>query len=191
LVKNELNKAHDHCPSPEISAYIDGELSADQELQLELHMAGCRVCAGDLNLQKNFLNALEISLDEKEIELPNDFTKTVVAHAESRVTGLRHPSERRRAAIVFVTLIVFAAFTLGGNLGAALVAATSVAEKFVAVAVSVGHFCFDIALGSVIVFRSLVTGLIFESGITAAIFLLVFVMSLLLSSRLLVRFHRT
>jgi len=179
------------CPTPEISAYIDGELSADQELQLELHMAGCRVCADDLNLQKSFLNALEISLDEKEIELPNDFTKTVVTHAESRVTGLRHPSERRRAAVVFVTLLLIAGVALGSNLGAALGAATAVAEKFIAVVVSVGHFCYDIALGSVIVFRSLVTGFIFESGISAAIFLLVFVMSLLLSSRLLVRFHRT
>jgi len=181
----------DSCPSPDISAYIDGELSADQELQLELHMGGCRVCAEDLNLQKSFLNALEISLDEKEIELPRDFTKSVVTHAESRVTGLRHPSERRRAALVFVTLILFAVLALGSNLGSALGAATSIAEKFVAVLVSVGHFCYDIALGSVIVFRSLVADFIFESGITAAIFLVVFVMSLLLSSRLLVRFHRT
>jgi anti-sigma factor RsiW len=190
-VKGELNNLENHCPSPDISAYIDGELSADRELQLELHMAGCRVCSDDLNLQKSFLNALESSLEEKEIELPHDFTKTVVAHAESRVTGLRHPSERRRAAVVFVTLMLLAGVALGGNLGTALNAATSVAEKVVAVVTSVGHFCYDIALGTVIIFRSLVAGLIFESGITAAVFLLVFVMSLLLSSRLLVRFHRT
>ena len=190
-MKNELNKTQDPCPSPDISAYIDGELSADQELQLELHMAGCRVCADDLNLQKSFLNALESSLDEKEIELPNDFTKTVVTHAESHVTGLRHPSERRRAAVVFVMLMLFAVAALGSNIGPALGTVTSIAEKVVAVVVSVGHFFYDIALGSVIVFRSIVAGFIFESGTTAAIFLLVFVMSLLLSSRLLVRFHRT
>ena len=134
---------------------------------------------------------MESSLDEKEIELPNDFTKTVVTHAESRVTGLRHASERRRTAVVFVMLILVAGLALGSNLGTALGAATSIAEKFVAVVVSVGHLFYDVALGSVIVFRSLVAGFIFESGITAAIFLLVFVMSILLSSRLLVRFHRT
>lgn len=190
-MKNELNKTQDPCPSPEISAYIDGELSADQELRLELHMAGCRLCADDLNLQKNFLNALESSLDEKEIELPNNFTKTVVTHAESHVAGLRHPSERRRAAVVFVALILFAGVALGGNIGPAFSTAASIAEKIIAVVDSIGHFCYDIALGSVIVVRSIVAGFIFESGITAAIFLLVFVMSLLLSSRLLFRFHRT
>lgn len=160
-------------------------------MYLELHMAGCRICADDLNLQKSFLNALEISLDEKGIELPSDFTKTVVTHAESRVNGLRHPSERRRAALVFVTLTLSAVVALGSNLGSRLGAAASIVEKLVAVVVSVGHFCYDIALGSVIVFRSLVAGFIFESGLTAAIFLVVLVMSLLLSSRLLVRFHRT
>lgn len=185
------NKTEDSCPSPDISAYIDGELSPDHELQLELHMSGCRVCSDDLNLQKSFLNALESSLEENEIELPHDFTKTVVTHAESRVTGLRHPSERRRAAVVFIVLMVLACVALGSNAGSVLIAATSVAEKAVAVIGSVGHFCYDVALGSVIVFRSLVAGFIFDSGLTAAIFLLVFVMSLLLSSRLLVRFHRT
>lgn len=180
-----------HCPSPDISAYIDGELSADHELELELHMAACRVCADDLNLQKSFLNALESSLDEKGIELPCDFTKSVVAHAESRVSGLRQPSERRRAAVVFFGLTVLAGIALGSNVGSVFAALTSIAEKLVAVVVSVGHFCYDLALGSLIVFRSLVAGLIFESGITVAILLLVFVMSLLLSSRLLVRYHRT
>ncbi|HKP70322.1 MAG TPA: zf-HC2 domain-containing protein [Pyrinomonadaceae bacterium] len=189
-MKRELNN-FDSCPSPDISAYIDGELSADRELQLDLHMADCRVCSDDLNLQKSFLNALESSLDDKEIELPADFTRTVVTHAESHVTGLRQPSERRRAAVVFVTLMLLAGVALGGKLGTAMNALTSVAEKVVAVVTSIGHFCYDIALGSVIVFRSLAAGLIFDSGITAAIFLLIFVMSLLLSSRLLVRFHRT
>lgn len=187
----ELNNFDDRCPSPDISAYLDGELSADRELLLDLHMADCRVCLDDLNLQKSFLNALECSLDDKEIELPDDFTKTVVTHAESHVAGLRQPSERRRAAVVFVTLILLAVLALGSNLGTALNAAASVADKVVAVVTSVGHLFYNVALGSVIVFRSLAAGLIFDSAITAAIVLLVFVMSLLLSSRLLVRFHRT
>lgn len=179
------------CPSPDISAYVDGELTPDQELQLDLHMAGCRVCSDELNSQKNLLNALEGSFDEREIDLPADFTKTVVVHAESHVTGLRHPSERRRAAIVFVTLVIFAVAALGSNLGAVLSSISSLAEKAAAVVSSFGHFCYSIALGSVIILRSIASGFIFESGITASIFLLVFVMSLLLSSRLLVRFHRT
>jgi len=46
------------CPSPEISAYIDGELSEHDELRFEMHVAVCRICNDDLNLQKSFLNAL-------------------------------------------------------------------------------------------------------------------------------------
>ena len=187
----KLDNSEANCPSPEISAYIDRELSPEQELDLDLHMAECRVCTDELNLQKSFLIALENSLDEKGIDLPVDFTKVVVTHAESRVSGLRHPSERRRAAVVFMTLLLVAAVALGSSAGTVLASMASGAEKFVAVMDSVGHFFYDIALGSVIVFRSLVAAMVFDSGTNAAIFLLVFVMSLLLSSRLLVRFHRT
>ena len=70
-MKSELNKSENFCPSPDISAYIDGELSADQELQLELHMAGCRTCSDDLNLQKSFLNALESrTTHERSFDFP-------------------------------------------------------------------------------------------------------------------------
>ncbi len=89
------------CPSPELSAYIDGELSRHDELELEQHVSGCGICTDDLNLQKSFLNALDYSLDEKnEIDLPCDFTQAVVANAESRVSGLRRPHERRNAAFI-------------------------------------------------------------------------------------------
>jgi hypothetical protein len=69
----------------------------------------CSVCADDLNLQKSFLNALDSSLDEEtEIRLPKNFTKTVVANAESRVSGLRHPHEvRKRGVDLRGTHIVF------------------------------------------------------------------------------------
>src|SRR5687767_7691259 len=91
------------CPSPELSAYIDGELSPREELELEVHLAECRTCADELNLQKSFLNALDSSLDDEiEIPLPKNFTKSVVANAESRVNGLRHPHEWRNAAFICV-----------------------------------------------------------------------------------------
>ena len=179
------------CPSPDISAYLDGELTPDQELRLDLHMAGCRVCSDELNLQKSILNALDGSFDEKSIELPTDFTKTVVAHAESRVSGLRHPSERRRAAVVLAILLVFAYIVLGSNVGVVLDSTTAIAEKVIAVVFSAGYLVYNIALATVVVFKSLVSGLVFGSGANVVILLLVFVVSLLLSSRLLVRFHRT
>ena len=64
----EINK-RTACPSPDLSAYIDGELSPHDELELEMHVAGCRVCADDLNLQKSFLNALDSSLTIRQMRL--------------------------------------------------------------------------------------------------------------------------
>ena len=179
------------CPSPELSAYIDGELPASEELELEMHLAGCRTCADDLNLQKSFLNALDSSLDDDvEIELPQNFTKSVVANAESSVSGLRRPHERRNAALICVALIVFSLFALGTSAERSLIAAAAIVEKLLAVVVSIGHVIYDIALGFSIVLRSLASNFLFESGGPALVFFAIFVLSLYLFSRLL-RFRRT
>ena len=179
------------CPSPDLSAYIDGELSLNEELKLEAHVASCRTCADDLNLQKSFLNALDSSLDDEiAIRLPKDFTKTVVANAESRVTGLRRPHERRNAAIICGGLILLSLFALAGNAERSFTAAAAVVEKILAVVVSVGHVIYDLALGLSIVLRSLASNFLFDAaGVTLA-FLALLVLSLYLFSRLL-RFRRT
>ena len=180
------------CPSPEISAYIDGELSQGDELELERHLAGCRVCADDLNLQKGFLNALEFSLeDERKIELPKNFAKSIVATAESRVSGLRRPHERRNAALICAALIAFSFFVLGSNADKTFAATAAVVDKIFAVIASVGHVLYDVALGSAIIFRSLASKFLFESGVTTTAFLALFVLSLYVFSRLMGRFDRT
>lgn len=180
------------CPSPEISAYIDGELSANDELAFEAHVAHCRTCNDDLNLQKSFLNALDTSLDEvDDIRLPSNFTRSVVANAESRVSGLRRPLERRNAALICAALIVFSLFALGSSAEKTFAATALIAEKFFAVAVSAGHFVYDIALGSTIVFRSLAVAFVYDSTGGIALALLLLVLSLYLFSRLLGEFRRT
>jgi anti-sigma factor RsiW len=180
------------CPSPDLAAYIDGELSSHDELELEMHLASCRTCADDLNLQKSFLNALDSSLDDKvEIQLPKNFTKLVVANAESRVSGLRHPHELRNAALICTGLILFSLFALGSTTERSLAAAATVVDKLVAVVTSAWHVIYDLALGSSIVLRSLASSFFFESGAgTALAFFALFVLSLYLFSRL-VRFRRT
>ena len=186
------SKNNSVCPLPEISAYIDGELSAPAEIELEIHLSGCRVCTDDLNLQKSFLNALDRSLeDEKKIDLPKNFTKAVVANAESRVSGLRRPHERRNAAFICAALIAFSLFALGSNAEKTLAATTTILEKVFAVVASAGHFAYDAALGSAIVFRSLLSKFVLESAAAVTFLLVVFVLSLYIFSRLVVRFHRT
>ncbi len=187
-----LNEDQALCPSPDISAYIDGEMAPHDEIRLEMHIADCRVCRDDLNLQKTFLNALDSSIEAADhIELPADFTKSVVANAESRVSGLRRPHERRKAALICVALAVFSLFALGSNAERSFAAAAGIAEKFLVLTGSVGHFAYDIALGSAIVFRSLALGLVFDSNAIFAFVLLLLVLSLYLFSRLLGEFRRT
>lgn len=187
-----LNEDQALCPSTDISAYIDGELSSSDEIRLEMHIADCHVCRDDLNLQKMFLNALDSSIEAADsIELPPDFTKSVVANAESRVSGLRRPHERRKAALICVALIMFSLFGLGSNAERSLAAAGVIAEKFLVLIGSIGHLAYDIALGLAIVFKSLALGFVFDSNAIFAFVLLLLVLSLYLFSRLLGEFRRT
>lgn len=191
-MENPETKNWPACPSPEISAYIDGELSAAAELKLEMHVARCRTCNDDLNLQKSFLIALDSSLENaEEIKLPSNFTKSVMTNAESGVSGLRHPHERRNAAYICVALAVFSLFALGSSAEKTFAAAAAIGEKFFAVGASAAHFVYDISLGSAIVFRSLASNFVFESAAGILFLMAVFVLSLVLFSRLMVRFHRT
>ena len=42
------------CPTPDIAAYIDGELTPEAQLQLEYHLAACRVCSDRAKSAKTF-----------------------------------------------------------------------------------------------------------------------------------------
>src|ERR1041385_5176048 len=133
-MKEHISKIEGDCPSEDISSYIDGELLPKQELELEMHFAGCEICAAEFNLQKKFLIALDQALEgEKEIDLPSNFTKVVVANAESRVDGLRRPSERFNALFVCSALFVFVLFTLGAESGKVFEGFFAVFEKVAAV----------------------------------------------------------
>jgi anti-sigma factor RsiW len=179
------------CPTGEISAYIDGELSPSEEMSLEMHLAGCADCAADLNAQKQFLMALDMSLvDTGELKLPANFTKTVVASAESSVRGLRRGRELRNATFICSALFLIAVFSVGRDMPL-LVSALGVAvEKFTAVAGFAGHFVFDVALGISVVFRSLASQFVFGSGPRFGLFVVVAALGVLAFSRLLARDDR-
>lgn len=144
------------CPRDEIASYIDGELSPTDETAFEKHLSGCDVCRSELRNQKQFLFALNASLEsERDIPLPKNFTRTIVANAESRVSGLRRPRERFTAIFICAALFFFALFALGGEAEPMWRAFGSVAEKMLAVGGFVLRFVFNISLGVAIVARSL------------------------------------
>lgn len=104
------------CPSEEIGAYLDAELSPDRAAALESHFALCTICRDELNSQKSFLLELSRSLEKGvSLELPKDFAKTVATRAESSVTGLRKRSERIAAFVIVGVLLILTVVGFEGD----------------------------------------------------------------------------
>ena len=179
------------CPTTEISAYIDGELSPSEERQVEKHLTGCSDCTDRLNQQKNFLFALSASLEsEKEFELPENFTKTIVANAESRVSGLRRPGERFTAVFICAALLLFALFALGADVPMVFSAFGSVFEKLIAVGSFILHSIFNISLSTTVVVRSLFSQIAFSSVVMLSLAVVFFGIVLMFFSHFIFRGSR-
>ena len=171
------------CPSHEIAAYLDGELSPTEELLLETHMMVCAVCTDAFNSQKMLLNDLEHSLrNEQGLELPENFTKMVVANAESRVSGVRRSNELFNTIFVCAALLVFALFAMGPS-GRAMI------DQVYAVASFFGHLVYSFVLGLTIIVRNIASQFPSDRLLTTAVVLLTFG-TLMLASRKWLRLGR-
>lgn len=178
------------CPSYEIASYIDGELDPMHELELEAHFAFCAGCAEELNQQRQFLCGLNASLmNEGEIELPADFTRHIVANAESTVAGLRRPRERYNAIFICCGLLLFAMFALGADAGNVLSGFAGVFEKISAVGSFFAHFVYSFFIGLTVIVRSVANqtppAVAYSIGVMA-----VFAILLLVVSRKVIRLLR-
>ncbi len=188
---SQTSQIKNKCPSDEISAYIDGELSPADELDLEKHLSACSVCVAELNQQKSFLFALSSSLEqEKEFDLPKNFSRTIVATAESRVTGLRRPRERFNAAFICTALFLFILLALGSDAESLSGVFGMALEK----AAAVGAFAFrlvsSVSLGVAVVARSVSSQIVFNSYFSFLLFAGLFGFSLFACSRLIIRHDR-
>jgi len=168
----------------EIAAFIDGELLPREEIELELHLSVCGSCAAELNEQKKLLRALDYALEnDGEIELPANFTKIVVANAESKVSGLRRPQERSKSLFVCAALFLLMLLGLGGETETVLNTFGKFAEQFLAVGGFVWNLVYDVSVGTAIVLRSLSSQFIFNSSTFLAILVVFVFLSLVLLSR--------
>jgi len=170
------------CPTDEIAAYIDGELSSARELEIDAHFVRCAACTEELNQQKQFLRALDASLGgHTDLDLPVDFTKKVVANAESTVMGLRRPRERFNALFICAGLFLFVLFALGTDAVKIVAGAADVLEQVSAVGSFFGHLVYSIFVGLAIIVRSLAAQVPVEQGFAvvfaAAIFALLWIIS--------------
>lgn len=179
----------DMCPSMEITAYIDGELMPHEELALEMHLGECSTCLEELNHQKKFLFALNATLEkEKDLELPDNFTKIIVTSAESRVSGLRGSGERFNAVFICAALILFVLFGLGSE---AFGSFSRFFDQSFAVLGFAGHMLYSIVLGAAVILKSLSSQFDSSSAFTFVLFAGVFAFLLVAFSRLMFRYNRT
>jgi anti-sigma factor RsiW len=179
------------CPRIEIAAYVDGELDPREELDLELHFAACATCAGELNEQKKLLCALDFALEnEDEIELPENFTKVVVARAESNVRGLRCTDERNRALFVCAALFLVVFLGLVAETSKTFATFGAITEQLFAVGSFFVHLIHDITVATTVIFRSFCLQFVFKSAVSAIAIGICFIASLLIFSRLISRHGR-
>lgn len=176
----------------EIAAYLDGELAPREELELEKHFAGCASCAAELNEQKRLLLVLDFAAKtETEIELPKNFTKIVVANAESRVSGLRQPQERRRALFACAGLFLLTLAFFGAETDVLLNTFWKSTDQFLAVGGFVWKLFYDLSTAAAVIVRSVGNHLVYNSATTTAVLGALFFAALLVLSRLVHGFHRS
>ena len=180
-----------NCPAEEISAYIDGELAADVEVALESHVSVCEICRRELNDQKGFLLALSDTLErEIPIELPENFTRSVVVNAESKVSGLRDRKQRSSAFMIGAVLLLFAAVAVGSLTGV-FSPLTLALDKLLALGGAILQVVGDLLYAIAAMFRSIVQTQTFSTALTYIAISLAVVSILYFGSRSLRRYFRT
>ena len=146
------------CPSPDIAAYIDGELDAERERCLDAHLYECAVCSAELNSQKQFLLCLDAGLKEqRELELPASFARRVAVNAEANVSGLRRPSEFFNSIFICIVILLFILFASGADADKVLSGSYLAFDQLLAVGGVFGHLIYDLFLGVAIVIRAFAT----------------------------------
>ncbi len=180
------------CQHEVIIAYLDGELTPDEELELEFHFADCKTCADAINAHKKISNSLEIILEDemKHIKLPENFSKVVTAKAESNVSGLRQKKEISYAFVICAALVFFLTAGFSSKFGAFSAVPEKFVDQFLAVSIFGAHIVYDAAIGVSIICRSLCHKFIFSSIISLVLVAVFFFIAFLSLSRLILRENR-
>jgi anti-sigma factor RsiW len=182
------------CRSEEIAAYLDGEADAASLARLEQHFAHCSRCAAELRAQRRLLHELDFALmDEPAIEMPKNFAQVVAARAQSDMSGMRAPRERRRALRLCAALVAVSFALLGGAalMNSVFAPLRAIWKVGVAMFGFLGHALYDAGTGVAVISRGLGGHLLFESRVAGLLVLILLVLAFFTLARLIVRYHRT
>ena len=193
--KNAMNDTvNNSCRSEDIGAYLDSELGSDEAFRFENHVGICKRCADKLQNQKRLLNELDLAFgfDDKALSLPKNFSKVVKATAESDMNGLRHKKEKSLAVVLCLVLVILAFALLGwarfsDSVFTPLANFIRVVGSFMEI---VWRVIYDAGLGVCVIARAISRHFIFESNPLNYLVFLLFALSLVLLSRLILRHRR-
>ena len=192
-MKIEVENPEVECPNSEIAAYLDGELTPSEELDLVAHMARCPQCRAEFNSQKGLLSVLDAALTSESSlpQIPEDFARTVTVRAESSVSGIRKPAETHRALVVGAFLLVAAAAGFALNPSVSLVPIERIGVQAMAVGSFLLHFAMDLGTGVGIVLRSFGQSVFHGSFLVVSLSAVLFVVTAAALSRMVSRYRRT
>jgi anti-sigma factor RsiW len=160
------------CLTDELSAYLDGELSATQEAKVEGHLSECPGCSEKLNDQKRLMSLLTGTFtDERLPEPPANFVKRVSVFAESRMEDIRLPAELGVAVLIMLLLAGFSVVAMGVAPSALLTSAASFFEKGVTLFSVVAAVLYNVAFAIVRAAKAVSHGLsleLFSSAVLGA-----------------------
>ncbi len=180
------------CQLEDVAAYLDGELGGAVLENFEAHLKTCADCAAELRTQRQLLCTLDVAFNQsRAIDLPDDFTHVVTAHAESDLSGVRRKGERRRALQV-CAILALVSFALLGAAARALI--FEPAQSFFHLAGTlfdlVWRMIYDAGTGVAVIVRVLGRAIAFGPHGLGLVVLLGFAISISLLSFLIARYHR-
>lgn len=143
-MESSSQKSEHDCSPELLHEYLDGELSREQEIALEQHLAGCTSCVKELNLQKSVLGVLDHG---PEPEIPINFAEIVATKADSQVTGLRRRKERIYAIAVAAFLILMTVVLLAFDISRPMASLEVLVGKVGAFLALIGSVLANIAIG--------------------------------------------
>jgi anti-sigma factor RsiW len=186
---------HDSCcRREEIAAYLDDELAAASLAQLERHFEDCSRCSAELREQRRILGELNFALrDEPGLEMPKNFAQIVAARAQSDMSGVREPKERRRAIGLCAALAAVSFLLLGGAAltDSVLSPIRAIRKVVVALFTFLGHALYDAGAGFAVISRGLGGHLLSQNPrLLGPLVLLLLALALFTLARLIVRYHR-
>jgi hypothetical protein len=188
------NSDNNLCRNEDIAAYLDGELGSDDVVRFENHVGVCKRCSDELQNQKRLLNELDLAfgLDDKVMSLPQNFSKVVKATAESDMNGLRHEKEKSRAIGLCLALAVLAFMLLGWTRlsDSVLTPLTNFIRIIGSFLEIIWRVIYDAGLGICVITRVVSHHLIFNSNPRNYFVFLLFMLLLVLLSRLILRHRR-